>query len=93
MVYDHYRDKFPDPSKIYFTEPSGPAGPERILTIPPSDLDRLDKLVKEFREAIASAEKLDALLKQKDCADPEKAKLEERVARLEKLLAQRKKRK
>lgn len=47
----------------------------------------LGALIKEFRELIEAAKRIDEVTKQPDCVDPEKAKLQERVAELEKLLA------
>lgn len=51
-----------------------------------SAIQELRALIAEFKEAVAAARKVDLLTKQPDCEDPEKAKLEERVARIEKAL-------
>lgn len=48
-----------------------------------TQLEELKTLIKEFKEALEHAKKLDILLKQPDCVDPEKAKLFERVKELE----------
>ena len=45
------------------------------------------KLIAEFKEALEAAKVVDRATKQPDCADPEKAKLEERVAAIEKILS------
>jgi hypothetical protein len=50
---------------------------------PPAEVAELRKLVEEFKEAVALAKRLDVIMKQPDCVDPEKAKLEARVAELE----------
>lgn len=59
--------------------------------IPPADVPiisaaELRQLLDEFREAIKAAQTVDRLTGQPDCADPDKAKLEERVTKLEKRL-------
>lgn len=82
MVHDHYNDQF---------KPYGPittTGTGYVYIPPdrPIDMEKLEKLVNEFKEAVAAATKLDALLKQPDCVDPVKADLQERVAVLERLL-------
>jgi hypothetical protein len=46
----------------------------------------LRTLIDEFRRALEAAKTVDRLTGQPDCVDPEKAKLEERVARLEEKL-------
>lgn len=51
------------------------------------DLSELRKLIDEFKEAMKAAKTVDRLTGQPDCVDPEKAKLQERVAELEKKLA------
>lgn len=47
------------------------------------DITALRQLIADFREAVAAAKVVDRLTGQPDCVDPEKAKLEERVAALE----------
>lgn len=63
------------------TYPSPPIW--NINTISKEDIDRLEKLVAEFKEAVVLANRLDILTKKPDCIDPEKAKLIDRVAELE----------
>lgn len=75
MVMDHYQDRFPYPS-------SNPV-PSKTITVTPLPTEELRQLIREFREAVAAAKTVDALTNQPDCEDPEKAKLEERVAVLE----------
>lgn len=82
MVYDHFRDRFPQPKPDQFT----PWVPDDA-----SQRRDLAKLIKEFQEARDAAKKVDELTKQKDCADVEKAKLELRVAELERQLAEARK--
>jgi len=82
MVHDHYRDQFGGWQwPPIHPNPYAPAIP------PVEEQERLRKIIQDFREAQAAAEKLDKLMKQPDCVDPEKAKLQERVAELEKQLA------
>lgn len=83
MVHDHFAPVFPPL----------PAG--TIATWPPSavivsqeEADRLRGLIADFRSAIEAARVVDKLTAQPDCADPEKLKLEDRVARLERALAE-----
>lgn len=88
MVYDHFQDRFPKTitnpaTSITFAPQPAPA----------VDIEELRQLIKDFREAVEAAKKVDALTNQPDCVDPEKAKLEERVAALEKQIAQLTKRK
>ena len=52
----------------------------------PEELAELRKLIAEFKEAVKAAATVDRLTGQKDCVDPEKAKLEVRVAELERRL-------
>ena len=85
-VYDHYSPKFPDD---WWKQP-------QIFSPPNSEeLFEIRELIKEFREAIKLAKRLDQLTDQEDCEDPDKAKLEARVAELEnqvkKLLEEKKK--
>lgn len=86
-VMDHYNPLFPVPAPFPGTVPSQTFDFTQMFT-PPIDLVELRKLVDEFKEAVAAAKKLDIILKQPDCIDPEKAKLEERVAALEARLAE-----
>ena len=93
MVYDHFKDKFPptiDPIPMPYIQPLSPQITQTITYQP--DLTELKQLIKEFREAIAAAKKVDKLTGQPDCEDPAKAKLEERVVALEKEIKALKKR-
>lgn len=53
------------------------------VPIHPWPISDLERLLKDFRKAAEAAKVVDALTGQPDCADPEKAKLEARVADLE----------
>jgi hypothetical protein len=80
MVYDYYRPRI---------EPYYPWYPGSSPTIYPQ-VDEFQKLIEEFKEAIKAARRVDDLTGQPDCSDPEKAKLEERVAELERQLRAKK---
>lgn len=85
MVYDHYLPKIGEYStgKIDWSgllQHSKPDPEMKELK------EELKKLIKEFKEAVAAARQVDRLTGQPDCSDPDKAKLEERVAELEKLV-------
>lgn len=88
MVYDHYNNRFPygqggtgtDWTKV-FQNATEPSETDKLV-------GEMKKLITEFREAVAAAKKVDALTQQPDCSDPEKAKLEERVAALEREIEQ-----
>jgi len=89
MVHDHFAPLIPDPGRTDWVPPSvttvdlsGLAG---SVAMAPA-IAELRKLIAEFREAVEAARKVDLLTKQPDCVDPEKAKLEFRVAALEKAL-------
>lgn len=85
MVFDHYQQPF-NP----WVDPGAP--PVRPWpSIPVSELDEIRKLIKEFREAVAAARRVDVLTKQPDCEDPKKAALEKRVDELERQLRELKK--
>ncbi len=84
MVMDYYKPMFPGPKQQFGW----------AITYPPADeVERLRKLIDEFKGAVDAAKKVDALTKQPDCIDPEKAKLLARVAKLEAALAKANKRK
>jgi hypothetical protein len=90
IVHDHYHDQFP--GGIWPQPKSGGLGSYPWTVTPPAmpsaeEIERLSKLIKDFREAQEAAAKLDKLMSKPDCVDPEKAKLQERVAELEKQLA------
>lgn len=71
MVYDHFRPQF-EPYEN---------------TRPLTDPNNFRELVEKFRKAAEAAQRVDSLTNQPDCEDPEKAKLLERVAELERRLA------
>ena len=75
MVIDHFDQRIP----------GGWTWPPR-LSEPAIDLAELRRLINEFREAVDAAKTVDRLTGQPDCVDPEKAKLQERVERLEKVV-------
>lgn len=81
MVMDHFEPQFP----WSITEP-------RLDWTPPTQIQQAPaadwlKLLEEMKEAAEAAKVVDRITGQPDCVDPEKQKLEERVADLEKLLA------
>lgn len=80
VVMDHFKPRF-DP----FLPPAAPV-------VDPVGADELRKLIDDFRAALEAAKKLDKLMKQPDCVDPEKAKLVKRVAALERKLHVKRKR-
>lgn len=84
MVYDHYGSKIPIP-KIPST---GAYSIPPVPVLPADVAAELRQLIAEFREAVAAAKVVDRLTDQPDCEDPAKASLEDRVARLERLLTQ-----
>lgn len=93
MVHDKMGPAFPDIQPwdgrpVYPTVPSVVTSPNVVaLTAQPSfDFSELKKLIEEFRELIKAATLLDQKLNQPDCVDPEKAKLGEKIAKLESLI-------
>lgn len=68
MVYDRYNPWLPE--KV-----PDPLTPEQV--------DNIKRTIEDFFRDKTDAERLDKTLGQPDCADPEKAKLEERVRELE----------
>ncbi len=88
-------DTWPKP---YETAPVQPLQPSIVITPQPTpaetlqviavsaELDRLRKLIDEFREAVAAAKTVDRLTNKPDCEDPKKKALEARVAELERRL-------
>lgn len=60
------------------------------ITIDPNSISAKDlaDLIASFHKAVEAAREFDRLTGQPDCEDPEKAKLEERVAALEEKLRQ-----
>lgn len=81
MVHDHFRDRFAPwiPSQPYEFVPFTPV-------IPATDWNKIFEEAAKFQEAIRAAQVVDRLTKQPDCIDPEKAKLEQRVAELEEIV-------
>ncbi len=59
-----------------------------IAPLTPNDIDVVD-ILDSFMKAREAAKVVDELTGQPDCVDPEKAKLIERVAELEKLIAKK----
>lgn len=85
MVHDYYQPLIP---QRWDWHPLVPFTPSPVQPVQPLDPDALRKLLDDYRKATEAAERVDALTGQPDCVDPEKAKLERRVAELEKRLAQ-----
>lgn len=81
MVMDHYEQRIP--TIPVTTIPNTPTG---AFWYPNIDVAELRKLIDEFKAAVAAAKTIDVLTKQSDCVDPEKQKLEDRVAELERRL-------
>ncbi len=80
MVHDHYDQRIPSwPNMIPPWTPS--LAQQSVI-----DLAELRKLIDDFRAAVEAAKTVDRLTGQPDCLDPEKAKLQERVDRLEKII-------
>ena len=94
MIMDHYAPQFP-------TWPGHGLGGQQQQTglgaqslewsgffsgLSADEVAKLRQLLKDFYEARAAAEKIDALTGQKDCVDPDKARLLERVEALEQAL-------
>lgn len=87
MVSDHYSPLIPfptwpgeySPTPITVTTGKG----SMPVVISQEEVDRLRALIKDFKEAMEAAAKVDRLTGQPDCVDPEKKKLTERVAALE----------
>lgn len=83
MIYDHYEPKIPVIERHPFDQPFVlPATPKE-----PTSLDEFRKMLDEFKRDVKAAKETDAKAGEPDCFDPAKAKLEERVRELEKLLA------
>lgn len=88
MIHDHFDPIIPtidpEPWKRSDSDPwrNDPS------TIPAFDLRELDDIIKEFRRLLDMAKTIDIKTNQPDCVDPEKAKLQDRIVELEKLIAQ-----
>lgn len=86
MVHDHFGKTFPD-MQLYISPNTNPPAVTTTTTWPSFDLVELRGLIKEFRELVAAAKRIDEVTGQPDCVDPVKAQLEQRVEKLEKLIA------
>lgn len=80
MVHDHFGKQFDDWQRKYAPPVTAP---NTFTFTPAPDLTELKELIKEFRELVAAAKRIDTVTGQPDCVDPEKAKLEDRVSALE----------
>lgn len=92
VVLDHYKPFFQEP---FFQDIVAPAVQQPQITtvnnfqiISKEEIEYIKKLITEFKEALEAAKLIDRLIKQPDCEDPEKKKLEDRVALLEQRIAQ-----
>lgn len=92
MVHDHFNPLFPSISPVPAPVPAGTPWPLAGLIpgvlISHEEAQRIRGVIADFRAAVEAARLVDKLTAQPDCVDPEKAKLEERVAALEKRLAE-----
>lgn len=93
FVHDYYEDKIPkiEPYTPYVppTTGDGIVWPPKLTFSPPAlDLRELNALIHEFKRLLENAREIDDKTGQPDCVDPEKAKLQDRIAELEKLIAQ-----
>lgn len=70
------------PAAPYF-QPAAPA----FQIVSKEEIESLRALIADFRQAVAAAKIVDKLTDQPDCEDPEKKKLENRVAWLEEQVA------
>jgi len=87
MIYDYCRPLIPMPDDFWPHPPQHPFTPGPMIEPKTNELERLQKLIEDFHRARDAAKIIDALTNKPDCADPEKAKLEEHVAALEKQIA------
>lgn len=93
MVFDDFGRRFtpwiqPWQPTIVPTPAPAPFSPPVVLPIPgAAEVAELRKLIDEFKEALAAARTVDRLTNKPDCEDPDKARLLDRVADLEKRLA------
>lgn len=77
MVMDHFEPMIP---KVWpFSVPPAPSD---------ESVKALEKMFEDFRKATEAAKTVDALTNQPDCEDPKKLPLLDRVAELEKRLAE-----
>jgi hypothetical protein len=86
-IYDQRRDWFPE--IIPTPQETAPTfTPVAIPWPPPTvDLAELRKLIDDFRAAVTAAKVEDERNGEPDCLDPEKAKLDDRIRELEKIIA------
>lgn len=97
MVMDHYGDRFRPYWPYVPNWPSWPQDtPPQVPFVPapptPQEAQGIADMIKQFRDALEAARKVDSLTAQPNCEDPEKAKLVDRVAALEKEIAAMKER-
>lgn len=97
MVMDHFNPIIPDDwrpqtgrleihaSPAFSWPPPQPVDASTVEALR-AEVANLVKVVADFKSAVEAARKVDALTAQPDCVDPEKAKLEARVAELERRL-------
>lgn len=99
MVMDHYNERFP---RDWWHVPEGqpwtvlgPGGTTTGTTVtlaqPMTEemrrlVEEMRRLILEFKTALGAAKLVDRLTAQPDCENPEKARLEQRVAELERRL-------
>ena len=90
MVYDHFKHEFDGlnglKTETIVSAPAINLTPSFVV-ISQEEITSIRSLIQEFREAVAAAKVVDKLTNQPDCEDPEKKKLEDRVAELESRLA------
>lgn len=79
-TFDSWRDRIPD-IQPWEVKPFTPYVPSKT-----TDSFDWKKLFDDFRKGVEAARKQDVAEGNPDCADPDKAKLEERVRELEALL-------
>lgn len=91
MVIDHFNARIPEIAPVTPTTVTLDKLPTFSPLATKEDIESLRKLISEYHEAVKAALIVDKLTGQPDCVDPEKQKLEERVAKLEEELAKLKK--
>lgn len=81
-----YITPYVDPFEPYVAPqlPTQQVPPSVIIS--PEETASIKELIKSFKEALEAAKVVDKATNQPDCEDPEKKKLEDRVAALEKRL-------
>lgn len=95
MVYDDFNKRFPNiiPDPEPYIPVSGSitiATADQYEYVSKKEIEDLRKVIREatkfienFKQAVQAAKIVDRLTNQPDCEDPEKKKLEEKVAKLE----------